>query len=97
MDEADEDAEAVVREAEGDSGDDDGLIGILSEIYAPATAPVTAAPALAAAAPIAVVAAAPAAEKPLKNKDSSDEECACAPNKETSKQKASIRAKQEKR
>lgn len=46
-----------------------------------------------------IVPEAPAAgkHKEIKNKDSSDEECACAPNKETTKQKSKIRAKQEKR
>jgi len=88
MDEADEDAEAVVKEAESDD-DEEALMGL--EINAPpAAAAAAAAPALAAAAP------APPTKAP-KNKDSSDEECACAPGKESTKQKATIRAKQEKR
>jgi hypothetical protein len=91
MDEADEDAEAIVREAESGDDDDEGLLGVSSDIYAPAT------PAAGAAAAPALATAPAEPEKPIKNKDSSDEECACAPNKETTKQKASIKAKQEKR
>jgi len=91
MDEADEDAEAVVNEADEDE-QDDSLAGVYSDIYGPAAA------AAAAAAPATgakLAAAAPG--KTGKNKDSSDEECACAPGKETTKQKASIKSKQEKR
>lgn len=95
MDEADEDAESVVQEADSadDDSGDEALTGINADVDgAPAAtaAAAGAAPALAAAAP------APAVKGP-KNKDSSDEECACAPSKESTKQKASIKAKQEKR
>ena len=96
MDEADDDADAVVKEAddEGDEDDDEeALAGVQTDIYGPPAA--AAAAAGAAAAPALAAAAAPA--KAPKNKDSSDEECACAPNKESTKQKAAIRAKQEKR
>jgi hypothetical protein len=91
MDDADEDAEEVVREAQEDDVEEDALMGI--EVNGPAAAAAAAAPALAAAA----VAAPAAPVKTPKNKDSSDEECACAPGKESTKQKATIRAKQEKR
>ena len=91
MDEADEDAEAVVKDADSADEEEESLAGVLADLYGPAAAP--AAPAGAAAL---TAAAAPPTKAP-KNKDSSDEECACAPGKETTKQKASIRAKQEKR
>jgi len=94
MDDADEDAEAVV----GESDDDDDALAYLSaDINAPPATAAAAAGAAAAAPALAAAAAAAPATKAPKNKDSSDEECACAPNKETTKQKASIRAKQEKR
>lgn len=93
MDEADEDADSVIHEAsdEGEGEDeDDSLAGVANDMYAPAAAPAAAvAPAAAAAA--ALAAAAP--PKAAKNKDSSDEECACAPGKESVKQKAAIKAK----
>jgi len=93
MDEVDEDAEDVVAEADSEEDDDDkGLVGMYSDIYAPAAAAAGPAAALATAPPAAAVDV-----KEPKNKDSSDEECACAPNKETTKQKAAIKAKQEKR
>jgi hypothetical protein len=100
MEEADEDAEAVVRENQTNYGEI-SLTGLVEEIYGPAAAAAGAAAAPGAAAGAGTAAAAAPAEAahkaPRANKDSSDEECACAPNKETSKQKAAIRAKQEKR
>jgi hypothetical protein len=90
MDEADEDAEAVIREADEADAEEERLLATEIEMFNWAPKAGAAAPALAAAA-----AAAPA--KTHKNKDSSDEECACAPGKESTKQKAAIKAKQEKR
>jgi len=81
MEDADEDAEAIVRE----ESDEDNLAAIEADLWAPAAG---------AAGPAAALAAAPAAPaKKYKNKDSSDEECACAPKKET----VSIKAKVEKK
>ena len=87
MEDADDDADAVVHEADSEgSGEEEGaLAGVQADGFAPEAAPLAAA----AGAP---AAAAPAAKTP-KNKDSSDEECACAPGKESVKQKASIKAK----
>lgn len=78
MEEADEDADSVVHEAESEE-DEDSLTGVLADIYAPAAAPA----AEGAAAPAKAAALAAAAPKLGKNKDSSDEECACAPGKES--------------
>jgi hypothetical protein len=102
MDEADEDADSTVREAaksEGEEEDEHSLAVVDADIDEDAEPAAAATPAAATAAPkaLAAAAAAPPAPKARKNRDSSDEECACAPNKETTKQKASIRAKQEKR
>jgi len=91
MEEADEDAEAVIREAEEQDAQDEDMLAVEAELYAAPAAAAAAGP----AAPAAAAAAAPAKTK--KNKDSSDEECACAPGKETTKQKESIKAKQAKR
>jgi hypothetical protein len=62
-------------------------MSVATDMYAP---PVVAALAAAAAPP------APKVKSP-KNKDSSDEECACAPSQDSTHQKAAIKAKQEKR
>ena len=90
MDEADEDADSVIHEDEDEDDDEeegeDSLASVYTDIYAPATG-----------APAATTAPAAAPAKKIKNKDSSDEECACAPGQDSVKAKAAIKAKQAKR
>jgi len=89
MDEADEDADQVVSENGDDDEEEESLASITADVFGPAAAAAEPAPAkaaLAAAAPV-------AADDKLKNKDSSDEECACAPGNTSTSQKASIKAK----